>query len=147
VIQVTSHTRILVAVGPVDFRNYAGLPVMPSRGRLEVRTWVTTNVELRITGWDHNCRNIVRSRSGGWNRPRRNAGARPALRAASFSVGSARRCPKCAAAHFRCTQVSIPQLKRIHSATHPARLEQKPHAGEDALAHEPAGSFGHKEGN
>ncbi len=43
------------------------------------------------------------------------------------------------------TQVSIRQLKRIHSATHPARLERKPPAGEDAPAHEPAESSGVKE--
>ena len=30
-IQVTSHTRILVAVEPVDFRNYVEWRIIPSR--------------------------------------------------------------------------------------------------------------------
>ena len=90
-IQVAPQMRILVAIEPADFRNYAGQLVMLSQDTIYAWIVARHGVSLGIMLVLQDERSIARSLSGGLKRPRRRDGATLAFNVASFSVGSARR--------------------------------------------------------
>ena len=90
-LMLPASVRIYVASGPVDLRNYAQPEVMRS-SRCDRRGCRRSHrLVLRITSRCHLSFSIARSLSGALKCPARRAGAAPALSAANFSVGSARR--------------------------------------------------------
>ena len=90
-IQITAQMRVLVAIEPVDGRNYAPSIDMRSCPASAHKTGRLRHLERRINTRYYFGRSMASNLSGGRKRPRRKVGGTEDAIVSSFSVGSALR--------------------------------------------------------